>query len=44
MTQRITILGATGSIGRSTADVILAHPGRFKVEAVVGGRDARALA
>jgi 1-deoxy-D-xylulose-5-phosphate reductoisomerase len=44
MTQRITILGATGSIGGSTADVILAHPERFKVTAVVGGRNARTLA
>jgi 1-deoxy-D-xylulose-5-phosphate reductoisomerase len=44
MTQRITILGATGSIGTSTMDVILAHRERFKVAAVVGGRNARALA
>jgi 1-deoxy-D-xylulose-5-phosphate reductoisomerase len=44
MTRRITILGATGSIGRSTADVVAADPDRFAVEAVVGGRDARALA
>jgi 1-deoxy-D-xylulose-5-phosphate reductoisomerase len=42
--RRLTILGATGSIGRSTADVIAAAPGRFVVEAVVGGRDAKALA
>jgi 1-deoxy-D-xylulose-5-phosphate reductoisomerase len=44
MTQRITILGATGSIGRSTADVVLAHNGRFKVAAVVGGSNAQKLA
>src|SRR3954447_13457742 len=44
MTRRITILGATGSIGRSTADVVAADPDRFAVEAVVSGRDARALA
>jgi 1-deoxy-D-xylulose-5-phosphate reductoisomerase len=44
MTRSITILGATGSVGRSTADVVLAHPDRFRVEAVVGGRDAKALA
>jgi 1-deoxy-D-xylulose-5-phosphate reductoisomerase len=44
MRQRITILGATGSIGRSTADVVVAHPGRFDVAAVVGGRDVQALA
>lgn len=44
MIERLTILGATGSVGRSTLDVVLAHPGRFQVEAVVGGRDAGALA
>ena len=44
MTRSLTILGATGSIGRSTADVVLSHPGEFRVEAVVGGRDAGALA
>lgn len=44
MTRSLTILGATGSIGRSTADVVLAHRDEFRVEAVVGGRDAEALA
>jgi 1-deoxy-D-xylulose-5-phosphate reductoisomerase len=44
MTQSLTILGATGSIGRSTTDVVLAHRDAFKVQAVVGGRDAAALA
>jgi 1-deoxy-D-xylulose-5-phosphate reductoisomerase len=44
MRRKITILGATGSIGRSTADVVGADPERFEVAAVVGGRDARALA
>ncbi|HEY7384487.1 MAG TPA: 1-deoxy-D-xylulose-5-phosphate reductoisomerase [Beijerinckiaceae bacterium] len=44
MTRRITILGATGSIGLSTADVILAHRERFAVAAVVGGSNARTLA
>lgn len=44
MTRSLTILGATGSIGRSTADVVLAHPDALRVEAVVGGRDALALA
>lgn len=42
--RRIVILGATGSIGQSTADVISGAPGRFEVEAVVGGRDAVGLA
>jgi 1-deoxy-D-xylulose-5-phosphate reductoisomerase len=44
MTRSLTILGATGSIGRSTADVVQAHRGELRVEAVVGGRDALALA
>jgi 1-deoxy-D-xylulose-5-phosphate reductoisomerase len=42
--RRITILGATGSVGRSTVDVILSHRERFDVVAVVGGSDAGALA
>jgi len=44
MTRRVTVLGATGSIGRSTAEVLRAAPERFAVEAVVGGRDAVGLA
>ncbi len=32
--RRVTILGATGSIGRSTLAVIAEHPGRFEVEAL----------
>ena len=42
--RRLVILGATGSIGRSTADLIEGSPGAFAVEAVAGGRDAVALA
>ncbi len=42
--KRLVILGATGSIGRSTADLIEGAPQSFEVEAVVGGRDAQALA
>ncbi len=41
---RLTVLGATGSIGRSVAKVLSAHPERFQVEAVAGGRDVAALA
>ena len=44
MTTRVTLLGATGSVGRSTVDVLGQHPDRFSVEAVVGGSDAAALA
>ena len=42
--RTIVILGATGSIGRSTAQILALHPERFRVAAVVGGRDAEALA
>jgi len=35
--RRLVILGATGSIGRTTRDVILEAPDQFVVEAVVGG-------
>ncbi len=42
--KRLVLLGATGSIGKSCARVILDNPGRFSVEAVVGGRDGAALA
>jgi 1-deoxy-D-xylulose-5-phosphate reductoisomerase len=40
----VTVLGATGSVGASTADVLSRHRDRFRVAAVVGGRDAGALA
>jgi 1-deoxy-D-xylulose-5-phosphate reductoisomerase len=34
--QRITVLGATGSIGLSTLDVIARHPSRYQVFALSG--------
>jgi 1-deoxy-D-xylulose-5-phosphate reductoisomerase len=42
--RRLVILGATGSIGRSCAQVIADAPGRFDVVALAGGRDGAALA
>ena len=42
--RRLVLLGATGSIGRSCAQVLADTPGRFVVEAVAGGRDGAALA
>jgi 1-deoxy-D-xylulose-5-phosphate reductoisomerase len=42
--RRLVILGATGSIGTSTADIVLNSGGAFDVVAVVGGRDPLALA
>ena len=40
----ITLLGATGSIGASTIDLLQRNPERFRVEAVTAGRNATALA
>lgn len=40
----VTVLGATGSIGQSTADILCGAADRFAVGAIAGGRDAQALA
>ncbi|MGA7383266.1 MAG: 1-deoxy-D-xylulose-5-phosphate reductoisomerase, partial [Methylocella sp.] len=40
----VVILGATGSIGKSTAEIIAGAGGAFRVEAVAGGRDPQTLA
>ena len=40
----VTLLGATGSIGASTIDLLRSEPGRFRVEAVTANRQAAALA
>jgi 1-deoxy-D-xylulose-5-phosphate reductoisomerase len=42
--QRITILGATGSIGASTLDVIARHPDRYRVFALTAHSRVEALA
>ncbi|WP_232818364.1 1-deoxy-D-xylulose-5-phosphate reductoisomerase [Elioraea thermophila] len=43
--RRVNVLGATGSIGRSTLDLIAeAPPGQFEVEALVANGNALALA
>jgi len=45
MARSVTVLGATGSIGRSTAALIAAAPaGAFRVEALVANREAATLA
>lgn len=44
MPRPVAILGSTGSIGRSTLDVIRRHPGRFDVVGLVAGRQVRRLA
>lgn len=44
MTRKIAILGATGSIGKSTLDLVERHPDRFEVAAVSAATNAGALA
>lgn len=43
MTTGITILGSTGSVGRSTLDVVARHPDRFSVTALAAHRDVKGL-
>ena len=43
MTQGLTLLGATGSIGASTLDVVARHPGRYRVFALTAHKTADAL-
>src|SRR5579863_9380695 len=40
--RRIAILGSTGSIGRSTLDVVESHPERFQVVSMAAGRNLEA--
>lgn len=42
--QNIAVLGATGSIGASTLDVIARHPERFRVAALTANRHVEELA
>ena len=41
--QRISILGATGSIGRNTLDIVARHRERFVIEALTAHRDVARL-
>lgn len=41
--QGVTVLGATGSIGTSTLDVIARHPERYRVHALTAHRDRQGL-
>jgi len=43
MTQQITVLGATGSIGKSTLDVISRHPDLYRVFALTAHSQVDAL-
>jgi 1-deoxy-D-xylulose-5-phosphate reductoisomerase len=40
----LTILGATGTIGMNTLDVVSRHPGRFRLHALSGHRNVERLA
>jgi 1-deoxy-D-xylulose-5-phosphate reductoisomerase len=42
--RRVSILGSTGSVGRSTVDLLLRNRDRFVVEAVTANRNALQLA
>jgi 1-deoxy-D-xylulose-5-phosphate reductoisomerase len=42
--RSVTVLGATGSIGTSTIDLLRREPARFRVEALTANRNAAALA
>jgi 1-deoxy-D-xylulose-5-phosphate reductoisomerase len=44
MTQAITVLGATGSIGKSTLDVISRHPSLYRVFAITANTQVNVMA
>ncbi|HQR10480.1 MAG TPA: 1-deoxy-D-xylulose-5-phosphate reductoisomerase [Casimicrobiaceae bacterium] len=44
MMRTLTLLGATGSIGASTLDVVARHPDRFRVAALAARRDWERMA
>jgi len=43
MTLRLAVLGATGTVGRSTLDVAARHGARLRVQALTARRDAASL-
>lgn len=42
--KRVTVLGATGSVGTSTLDIVARNPDRYEVEALSANRDVGKLA
>lgn len=42
--RSVTVLGSTGSVGRSTVDLLLGHPGKFHVRALTANKNAELLA
>ncbi len=43
MTQRITVLGSTGSVGKNTLDVLARHPDRYEVFALSAATQVEAM-
>ncbi len=43
-TKSVTILGATGSVGQQTLDLVARNPDRWRVEALTAGSDVAGLA
>ena len=43
MMKRISILGATGSVGQQTLSVVRQHPDQFKIVALAAGKDVAGL-
>jgi 1-deoxy-D-xylulose-5-phosphate reductoisomerase len=43
-THKLTVLGATGTIGVNTLDVVARHPGRFEIVALTGANQVEKLA
>ena len=43
MVQSLTILGSTGSVGRSTLDVVARHPSRYKVVALTANSGVQTM-
>jgi 1-deoxy-D-xylulose-5-phosphate reductoisomerase len=41
--RRLVVLGATGSVGAATLDVVARHPDRYRVVALTGGRRVEEL-
>lgn len=44
MPRTVTVLGSTGSVGTQTIELLLAEPERFRVRALVAGKNAALLA
>ena len=42
--KTVTVLGSTGSVGTQTIELLAAEPSRFRVRALVGGRNVAVLA